>query len=149
MVQRFFLGIIESVVSPGFLILTTMFYKKSEQPIRLGIWYSATGLFSIFSGVLNFAIGHAPGTSWHYMYALAGGFTTLWGVLCFALLPDSPLKAPAFLFTPEEKQLAVIRIRDESTGIESKTFKMYQVKEALLDPKVSTVFILDSRALPC
>lgn len=143
MVQRFFLGLIESTVSPGFMILTSMFYKKSEQPIRLGIWYSATGLFSIFSGVLNFAIGHADGNSpWHYMYALAGGFTIVWGILCYFMLPDSPLKAPSFLFSDEEKQLAVLRIRDESTGVENKTFKLNQVVEALVDPKVWAFFIL-------
>lgn len=113
-----------------------MFYKKSEQPIRLGIWYSATGLFSIFSGVLNYAIGHAPGTSWHYMYALAGGFTCVWGIVCYFLLPDSPLKAASWIFTEEEKRLAVLRLRDETTGIENKVFKLYQVKEALLDVKV-------------
>ena len=47
-----------------------MWYTKSELPLRLGIWYSATGLFTIFSGVINYAIGHAHGalTPWKYMY---------------------------------------------------------------------------------
>ena len=47
-----------------------MWYTKAELPLRLGIWYSATGLFTIFSGVINYAIGHAKGAlaPWKYMY---------------------------------------------------------------------------------
>lgn len=47
-----------------------MWYTKAELPLRLGIWYSATGLFTIFSGVINYAIGHAKGSlsPWKYMY---------------------------------------------------------------------------------
>lgn len=36
-VQRVFLGVLESSVSPGFVLLTTMWYKRSEQATRLGI----------------------------------------------------------------------------------------------------------------
>jgi hypothetical protein len=35
-VQRVFLGIIESAVSPGFVLISSMWYKRSEQPVRIG-----------------------------------------------------------------------------------------------------------------
>ncbi|GAA5820283.1 hypothetical protein JCM10212_000398 [Sporobolomyces blumeae] len=38
-VQRVFLGVLESAVSPGFVMITTQWYRKSEQASRLGIWY--------------------------------------------------------------------------------------------------------------
>lgn len=34
MVARFFLGVTESAVAPGFALLTGMFYKRKEQPSR-------------------------------------------------------------------------------------------------------------------
>ena len=63
-----------------------MWYTKAELPLRLGIWYSATGLFTIFSGVINYAIGHIKGASasWKYMYA---AFIT--SLACPNLISDS------------------------------------------------------------
>lgn len=34
MVARFFLGVTESAVAPGFSLITGMFYKRQEQPSR-------------------------------------------------------------------------------------------------------------------
>jgi len=52
-VQRVFLGATESVVSPAFVAISTMFYTKGEISSRIGYWYSATGIFSMFSGVVG------------------------------------------------------------------------------------------------
>ncbi|KAG8772676.1 hypothetical protein FRC12_002943 [Ceratobasidium sp. 428] len=77
-VQRVFLGVAESAVSPGFVLVSSMWYKRSEQPVRIGIWYSATGLFSIFSGAVNYGIGksaqNAPLATWKYMYIFGKRF---------------------------------------------------------------------------
>ena len=43
-VQRIFLGLMESAVSPAFVAITALWYKPKEQAARLGIWYSATGV---------------------------------------------------------------------------------------------------------
>ena len=42
--QRFFLGLMESAVSPAFVMVTCLWYKPSEQAVSMGIWYSATGV---------------------------------------------------------------------------------------------------------
>ncbi|CAE6491324.1 unnamed protein product [Rhizoctonia solani] len=147
-VQRVFLGVIESVVSPGFVIISSMWYKRSEQPIRIGIWYSATGLFSIFSGAVNYGIGKgaqdAPLATWKYMYIFAGSWTIAWGILLFFLLPDNPMSAR--LFSLKERQLAVRRLRDNMTGVESKKFKRSQFIEAITDIKI-WIFMLMGAAL--
>ena len=57
---RIFLGLVESSVSPGFVRLTKNFYTRSEAPPRLGFWYSATGLFSIFRYVKGFGDESVP-----------------------------------------------------------------------------------------
>ncbi|KAL9931456.1 hypothetical protein V8E36_009621 [Tilletia maclaganii] len=93
--QRFFLGAVESAVSPGFILITRMWYLKEETPVRLGIC-SATGLFSIVSGLINYGIGKAaskpssPISHWKAMYFFAGALTILFGVVVFFILPPSP-----------------------------------------------------------
>lgn len=34
MTVRFFLGVGEAAIAPGFTLLTGMFYKREEQPLR-------------------------------------------------------------------------------------------------------------------
>lgn len=126
--QRFFLGAIESAVSPGFVQITRSWYKRSEQPLRLGIWYSATGLFSIFSGLVNYGLGKAGSKpsaklhAWKYMFLFAGALTMVFGAIMLLLLPSSPVgdalvKIPGYnRFSPEEKSLAVGRLRSNITG---------------------------------
>jgi MFS family permease len=58
LVQRIFLGLTESAVAPAFVMVTTLWYKPYEQATRMGIWYSATGIFSMGSGLINFGLGH-------------------------------------------------------------------------------------------
>ncbi|TIC27804.1 MFS general substrate transporter [Wallemia mellicola] len=148
MVQRLILGIVEAVVSPGFVILSSMWYKKSEQPIRLAIWYSSTGIFTIFSGALNYGIGSAaskPSSTiepWKAIYIFAGSWTMLHALIMLFLLPDNPLKAR--LLTHEERLVAVARIRDNMTGIESKRWKWSHVWECFRDPQVYAYFLLST-----
>ncbi|KAG9100394.1 hypothetical protein FRC06_004170 [Ceratobasidium sp. 370] len=137
-VQRVFLGVVESAVSPGFVLISSMWYKRTEQPVRIGIWYSATGLFSIFSGAVNYGIGksaqNASLATWKYMYIFAGSWTIAWGIVLLFLLPDNPMSAR--MFTLEERKLAVRRLQDNMTGVESKTFKRSQFVEAVTDVKI-------------
>lgn len=44
--QRFFLGFVESGVSPMFMLVVGGWYKKDEQALRIGAWYCATGMES-------------------------------------------------------------------------------------------------------
>ncbi len=95
-VQRFFLGAVEATVSPGFVLLTRAWYLPREHASRLGIWYSATGLFSIFSGLVNFGLSsiNSQIASWKVLYIFAGAFTILFGVLFLLFVPASP-ESPA------------------------------------------------------
>ena len=38
LVCRFFLGIAEGAITPGFMIITSMFYTRAEQTRRVGYW---------------------------------------------------------------------------------------------------------------
>ncbi|CAI4217817.1 unnamed protein product [Parascedosporium putredinis] len=85
-IQRFFLGFLESGVSPIFMLSVGSFYTKKEQALRQGIWYSATGFVAIISPLINYGLGHINSgalKAWQYMFLLAGGLTVIWAFVLF------------------------------------------------------------------
>ncbi|KAL1606158.1 hypothetical protein SLS60_003559 [Paraconiothyrium brasiliense] len=135
LVQRFFLGFTESIVPTAFMITVSGYYTQSEQALRQTWWFSGTGWFTIIGGALNYGFAQIKSgalTPWQYIYVLAGGLTFLFGLWCFAL-PNSALDA--WFLTPEERIVAVERLRAGQTGVRNQQIKWYQIKEALLDIK--------------
>ncbi|KUL86839.1 hypothetical protein ZTR_05338 [Talaromyces verruculosus] len=132
--QRFFLGVVECAVAPGFSIMITMWWKRAEQPLRYALWYTSTGLGGLLGSLLIFGIGHIQGSlqPWKYQYLILGAGTTVWGIVLIFLLPQNP--ASAKFLKPEERLAAVERMRLEQTGIENKEFKLYQINELFRDP---------------
>ena len=135
LVQRFFLGVAEAGIAPAFSLITVMWYKRREQPLRYAIWYSATGMGVLIGTLLLYAIGQIHGrlSPWRYQFAIIGSVTSFWGVLLWFLLPDSPTTA-SFL-SPRLRVVAIERMRFEQIGIENKTIKREQIREAFSDPK--------------
>jgi hypothetical protein len=42
--SRFFLGLFEAGVAPTFVAVTQMWWRRREQPLRLGAWYAMNGI---------------------------------------------------------------------------------------------------------
>lgn len=63
-------GAAEACADPAFMLITGMWYTREEQPIRLGIWYSAIGLGVALGGLLGYGIGQIRGSlpSWKYEF---------------------------------------------------------------------------------
>lgn len=53
-----------------------------------------------------------------YIFLIYGATTVLCGTMVFFGLPDSPTKA--WFLTPEERRLAVMRLADNQTGVETR-----------------------------
>lgn len=142
MIQRFFLGFLEAGISPMFMIIVGSFYTKSEQALRMGIWYSCTGFAGIVAPLINYGFGLVQGSvsSWHYMYYFAGAVTIAWGMLMLVVLPPDPIRAKGF--DHREKYLLVARLRTNNSGIRNTHFKVAQVKELLLDVKFWLAFFM-------
>jgi hypothetical protein len=49
-INRFLLGMVEAVVTPGFVLMTGMWYTSEEQPLRLEGWYCTNGIATMFGG---------------------------------------------------------------------------------------------------
>ncbi|KDN53328.1 MFS general substrate transporter [Tilletiaria anomala UBC 951] len=145
--QRFFLGMIEATVSPGFVVITRAWYKRREHASRLGIWYSSTGLFSIFAGVFNYAIASIRGSiaPWKLLYLVAGAFTIVFGLLFLLLVPKDPSSPPIFciraynIFTPRQRIEFQNRLGEDDLGLLSNSSadsNWTEVKECFLDMKM-------------
>lgn len=55
---RFFLGFLESTIGPGLTVLIAMFYKRSEQPLRMGAWFMGNVIAGFLGGIVSYGIGH-------------------------------------------------------------------------------------------
>ncbi|KAM6489748.1 Major facilitator superfamily domain containing protein [Amanita muscaria] len=111
--------IICSAITAGFMLVTAMFYTREEQSRRIGYWYLMNGTALIVLGLVSFGVAHTNTPQF-----------SPWKWLFF---PDSPSNA-RFL-TPEERILAVQRIKVNQAGIENKRWKREQFIEAMTDPK--------------
>jgi MFS family permease len=125
-------------------MLTLSRYTRRQQPVRIGIWYTANGFGIAMGGLLGFAIGNIKGSlpSWKFEFLIIGALCCIWGVVLFFFLPDSPVTAPQL--TKQERRWAVERLRGNQTGVENKHLKPYQVLEAFLDPKIYLFFLLST-----
>lgn len=133
--QRFFLGFLESGISPMFMLVVGSWYRTPEQALRMGAWYCATGYVSIIAPLINYGLGHIAGalSPWRYMYIVAGAITILWGVVIYFILPPDPVRAKGF--TDRERYIAVARLRSNNSGVRNTHFKGGQVLDALTDVK--------------
>jgi ACS family allantoate permease-like MFS transporter len=141
---RFFLGVFEAAVTPGFALFTSQWYTKEEQGTRTGIWFSFNGFAQILGGLVAYGISvgvkkhGASIESWKIIFLVIGLATAAVGFLFLYFMPDNQLNA-RFL-KPEERLMALERIRRNQQGVGNKHFKWYQLREALLDPMTWAFF---------
>ncbi|KAH9886673.1 MFS general substrate transporter [Cubamyces lactineus] len=133
---RFILGMCEGSITAGFMIVSSMFYTRKEQTLRVGYWFLMNGTAQIISGFLSFGTLHIKTSKfepWQWLMIITGILTLITAVLYWFLFPDSPTNA--WFLTSEERAKAVKRIQENQTGVENKHFKIEQFYEALRDPK--------------
>ncbi|KAI9692761.1 MAG: hypothetical protein M1820_009360 [Bogoriella megaspora] len=135
---RFFLGVFEASVTPGFALLTSQWYTKAEQGTRTGIWFSFNGWAQIVGGLVAYGIAKGVDHSgaaiagWKIVFLVTGLVTFVVGVIFWFVIPDNQMNAR--WLKPEERVLAIERIRQNQQGVGNKHWKIYQIREALTDP---------------
>ncbi|EKG16901.1 Major facilitator superfamily [Macrophomina phaseolina MS6] len=136
---RFVMGMAEACLFPVCNIITVMWWKNSEQPVRIACWMSQFSL--ILTGVVSYGIGnaHTSLASWRLLFLVLGGFSLLWALIVFLFLPDSP--AQCRYMADREKFVCLQRVKGNNTGIEDKEIKWYQVRECLCDSKTWLLFL--------
>ncbi|KAL8792445.1 MAG: hypothetical protein Q9195_004978 [Heterodermia aff. obscurata] len=118
-----------------------------EQGSRTSVWFSFNGLASIFGSLTAYGVFKGVrlhGSSiaaWKIFFLVTGLLTVAVGCLFAFIVPDSQLNAR--WLSKNDRRLAIERVRANQQGIGNKYFKLYQFKEALLDP-LTWAFVLFS-----
>lgn len=143
-VVRFFLGLAEASIVPAFLLSMSMFFTYGEQAVMMPIMWSIGNASPITSGLLSYGvlwINTGSFSPWKWFMGLwylnanlrpdcsqflviTGVLTIIFGFFVYWLFPDSPLHAD--FLTYEERAKAILRIKENHSGIEQKLFKRYQ-----------------------
>ncbi|KGO39840.1 Major facilitator superfamily domain, general substrate transporter [Penicillium expansum] len=120
-VLRIFLGAFESAISPGFSLMT-------------GIWYDALYLaFSSTEASLSIL-------KEIWLFIILGVITFLWGLVLLVFLPDTPLTA-RFL-NSEERKLAEARPQKKQHSFKDTKWEKAQFIEAMIDPKTWMISVI-------
>ncbi|CAI7625116.1 unnamed protein product [Penicillium pancosmium] len=115
---RWFLGMAESAFFPLVIYYQTTFYRRGELARRLAIFYAAQSIASAFSGLLAFGVFRietGPLASWRYLFLIEGCGTVLFALFALWYLPRSA--AEATFLTPEEKEVAYLRLQIDSSSV--------------------------------
>jgi MFS family permease len=62
---RFLLGLFEGGCIPLFSVITSQWYRRAEQPIRVAAWYGTNGAATIAAALLSYALGHIQSEKIH------------------------------------------------------------------------------------
>ncbi|OBT97450.1 hypothetical protein VE01_04411 [Pseudogymnoascus verrucosus] len=141
--SRFFLGLFEAACLPLFGVITSQWYRRAEQPVRIAAWYGTNGMATIIGSALSFGLGHIPSStlrSWQIIFIFVGLVTVITAPFVYWKL-DNDVESARFL-TKHERAQAIERLRANNTGIGSREFKWSQVVEVFLDPKTYLWFVL-------
>jgi MFS family permease len=133
---RFFLGLFEAGCLPLFSIITSQWFRRVEQPIRVAAWYSTNGLATIAASALSYGLGHIPSDdleSWQIIFLFVGLVTIVSVPFVYWKL-DNDIPSARFL-TEGEKPKAIERLRANQTGTGSREFKWSHIGELALEPK--------------
>ncbi|PGH28006.1 hypothetical protein AJ80_00261 [Polytolypa hystricis UAMH7299] len=133
---RTLLGIFEACCQPSFVILSSLWYKRSEQADAVTYWYMMNGGQQIVGGLLAYCftlIRTGPLKAWQALFITYGCFTICWGFFVLWWMPDSPMRANCF--SEDDKRLMVERVRSNQTGLQNKKFRKEQMIEGFMDPQ--------------
>jgi MFS family permease len=136
LVLRFMLGMFEATITPAFVLITAIWYKRDEQAKRMGLWLAANGLATLITSPIAYGLYHVQNAaikSWMILFLLFGLTTIVTGIAFYILLPDNQLNA-SFL-DEKSKVIAIDRVRSNFQGVGSGEWKWYQVREAFIDPR--------------
>ncbi|KAF7194514.1 putative transporter C11D3.18C [Pseudocercospora fuligena] len=134
---RFFLGLCEGGLLGGMVLYLSMFYERHAMLWRVGLFYSAAPLSGAFGGLLATGLAQISSGSYNgWPFIFFGAITTLFGLICFFFLPNTPSEA-TFL-TREQRQAAVRRMQIDSqstskSSVDNEKFDWHWVKMALTD----------------
>ncbi|TDZ49596.1 putative transporter [Colletotrichum trifolii] len=138
---RFLLGFAEGAVSPAFITITSIWYRKEEHALRTALWITMNGVAQICGCLLMYGIAKNTALSlapWRTLFLVCGAVTSASGVVFYLFMPNGP--RDAWFLTRRQKQVLSMRMARDREGGDKTSFSTRQLKEALLDVKTWFVF---------
>ncbi|PWN18948.1 MFS general substrate transporter [Microstroma glucosiphilum] len=139
---RLLLGATEGLVTPGFLLLTSAFYRHEEQATRVGLWFLMNGAATVFSAMVAYGAQYitiGDWSPWRPFFLILGLIGCLNTALWLWVMPSTP--ATARWLTRREKAMALKRVACNQDGSKNVHFKWEHVREAALDPRIWLMFV--------
>ncbi|KAF4972849.1 hypothetical protein FSARC_675 [Fusarium sarcochroum] len=138
---RFLLGFSEGAVSPAFVTITSIWYRKSEHTLRTALWVTMNGIAQVVGCLLMYGIGKNTALSldpWRTLFLVCGAMTVVAGIAFFTLMPNGP--RDAWFLSPREREVLSMRMAHDREGGDKTSFSLGQLRETMLDPKAWMVF---------
>ncbi|RAK81243.1 MFS general substrate transporter [Aspergillus fijiensis CBS 313.89] len=142
LVVRLFLGLVESIIGPVFVIVTSKWWTRSEQAFRTAFWLGGTPIGNFCGGLISYGLGsmHPSFPTWKLFFVFFGALGLAYAVVLSLLMPDT--QANARWLTPKERRIAADRVRANHTGnSNTNEWKWPQFWEALRDPQTTMFFV--------
>ncbi|KAL6246167.1 hypothetical protein RBB50_007320 [Rhinocladiella similis] len=136
MAARFFLGLFEGGCLPLFSVITSQWYRRAEQPLRVAAWYGTNGLATIAAAALSYGLGKIKSdvlAEWQIIFLFVGLVTIVSAPVVWWFL-DNDIPSARFL-TEQEKAQAIERLRANNTGTGNREYKWSHVLELAIEPK--------------
>ncbi|CAG8069332.1 unnamed protein product [Penicillium olsonii] len=133
---RFVLGSFESLIAPCCVAITQMWWRRSEQTLRVSYWSAMNGVTAIIGSLLTYGLGHIHSTvlfRYQTIFLFCGLLTVAYSLVVFWLMPDSPMDAR--YLNQREKFIATERLRANQMGIVTQKWRWDHVLEVALDLK--------------
>ncbi|PNH59667.1 hypothetical protein VD0002_g7894 [Verticillium dahliae] len=137
-VCRFFIGLAEAPFFPGITLMTSSWYTKAENPMRMAIWHAGNTISNILSGFLAAGILTTMDDigglhAWQWFFIIEGAASILMALAAFYLLPDWPHNT-RFL-SSAEREMAQYRVLCSNGGKDEGIGGTWDgIKEAVMDP---------------
>jgi len=120
---RFFIGLFMGGFIPDSILYLSYFYKKTEMPIRLALFWFVDSMSGVVASFMAYGILHMRGVAgregWRWLFLLEALISLLVGALSFLFLVPGPTQTktwwnPAGFYTEREEQIIVNRVlRDD------------------------------------
>ncbi|KAI1334555.1 major facilitator superfamily domain-containing protein [Xylariaceae sp. FL0016] len=140
MCVRFAIGMAEAGFFPSALYHMSFWYKPSELPQRVAVFYSVGQLSNALSGLLAYAIGFMDGLGglpgWRWLFLLEGLPAIILSVIALIWLPDYPETAK--MLNDEEREFFVQRFDKSAPRGTGHSWDARAIKILLKDPTFYT-----------
>lgn len=141
---RTILGMLEAVITPSLIMVTSQWYTRRQATPRTGIWYCGLGIGQTLGGVISYGAQHGSTTggfeSWRIMFLAVGSFNLLVGLVVTFWMP-SGIDRATFL-TEQEKAVLRNALSQDQGGNGRKVFHKSGIREAITDAQVWILFLM-------